>query len=183
MRATSTTSRTRCWRSGIGLTIILNDPDKGSPTPRPLAARASRPAPPAPSRTGLSASHFCLAARVTTASCVPADPSSTLPPSVRLVQARFLVEIGLEERADRARDVPSDAIFLKSAPQVCRLKHVRGLLPKASQELGADPTRARCSPGSVPGYERGNPPTLLFFILPPRPLAPGLQGSDAPQEH
>ena len=54
---------------------------------------------------------------------MPADPSSTLPAAVHLVQARFLVEIGLEEHAGRARDVPPRTEFSKTMLE-CTQKRV-----------------------------------------------------------
>lgn len=72
--------------------------------PRAHAAQCLQPL----AASWLSAWHFCHVARVTTASCVPADPSPTLTAAVRYVQARFDNIIGGKKHAGGARDVPPE---------------------------------------------------------------------------
>ena len=119
---------------------------------------------------GCLQSHFCLVARVAIASRVPAVPFLSLPAAVHLVQAVLDIEIGLKERAVRARDVPPERISPPRDVPPARLEHMRGLPPKASQESGADPTAHVAPQGLSRATSEAIHSLYSLFVL--APLAP-----------
>ena len=147
----SLTARTRSWRLAIISIIMLNNIDEGAPTQRPRAARASHPLPATHSGNVAVCLTFSPCARVTTASLALADPSFSLPAAVHHVQGRFTIEIGLNELADRARDVHPERFSSVVRPRCARLEHVRGLQPKGLARAWGRSDLARYLPGSASG--------------------------------